>query len=96
MSAPNTRLPVKRELTPLPAPLWRQAAPAVARTAALVAAGVVGQWALRQAAKRALAAPFRQAKPPARTTAVARSEQPDDGVIAVSETVIMRRVIVRR
>jgi len=90
MTEPNYRLPVKREPSPLPAPLWQQAAPAVIRTAALVAVGVVGQWALRSAAKKAVAMPFSGG----RKTRAITAREPD--VIAVSETVIMRRVTVRR
>ena len=54
----NYRLPVKREPTPPPAPLWQQAAPVVIRGAALVAAGVIGEWLLRSAAKKAVSMPF--------------------------------------
>jgi hypothetical protein len=96
MSEPNTRLPVRREPSPPPAPLWQQAAPVVIRGAALVAAGVVGQWVLRNAARKAVSVPF-QAPKTGKTKAVAKSvEQPDD-IVAVSETIVwQRRVILRR
>lgn len=95
MSEPNNRLPAKREPSLPPAPLWRQAAPAVIRGAALVAAGVVGQWALRNAAKQAVTMPFRAAKSKPRAV-TRRTDSPQD-VVAISETVVMRRrVIVRR
>lgn len=92
MSQINTRLPVKRDPSPAPA-LWQQAAPAVIRATALVAAGVIGQWALRNAAKKAITAPFKTDK---KTQAVARREEQDGEIVAVSETVVMRRVVIRR
>ena len=64
----NYRLPVKREPVLPPAPLWQQAAPVVIRGAALVAAGVIGEWLLRSAAKKAISMPFSGKK----TRAVAR------------------------
>ncbi len=95
MSSRN--LPAKREPSPPPAPLWQQAAPAVIRGAALVAAGVVGQWALRNAAKIAVTAPFQSARSGRKTKAVATVEDEPGRIVAVSETVVMRRrVIVRR
>jgi hypothetical protein len=94
---PNLRLPVKREPAPPPA-LWRQAAPAVARGAALVAAGLVGEWLLRSAARRALSIPFQRDKPPRKSRALARRNASATAPreIAISETVITRRVIFRR
>ncbi len=95
MSELNRNLPVKREPSLPPAPLWQQAAPAVVRGAALVAAGVVGQWVLRAAAKKAITLPFQAAKGSRKTKAVA--EDGPGRIVAVSETVVMhRRVIVRR
>jgi hypothetical protein len=93
-STPNYRLPVKREVPPMPAvPLWQQAAPAVVRGAALVAAGVIAEWMLRAAAKRATSMslrPFRVKKPrsrgPAHTPAT----------VAYTETVVFQRTVVRR
>ncbi|HEY5639991.1 MAG TPA: hypothetical protein VIW01_08070 [Dehalococcoidia bacterium] len=97
MSEANRNLPVKREPSPPPAPLWQQAAPAVVRGAALVAAGVVGQWALRAAAKKAVTMPFQAAKGGRKTKAVAVAEDAGGQVVAVSETVVVRRrVVVRR
>ena len=97
MSEPNRNLPVKREPSQPPAPLWQQAAPAVARGAALVAAGVVAQWALRNAAKKAITLPFQAAKSARKTKAVATAEDQPGRIVAVSETVVVRRrVIVRR
>ncbi len=97
MSESNRNLPAKREQSLPPAPLWQQAAPAVIRGAALVAAGVVGQWALRNAAKLAVTAPFQAARSGRKTKALARTEDGPGRIVAVSETVVMRRrVIVRR
>ena len=97
MSEPNRNLPVKREPSQPPAPLWQQAAPAVIRGAALVAVGVVGQWALRNAAKMAITAPFQAAKTGRKTRAVAMAEDEPGRIVAVSETVVVhRRVVVRR
>lgn len=95
MNEPNTRLPVKREASPPPA-LWQQAAPAVIRGAALIAAGVVGQWALRNAARKAISMPFTASRSDKKTKALAKREQQDEGIVAISETIVMRRVILRR
>ena len=97
MSESNRNLPVKREPSLPPAPLWQQAAPAVVRGAALVAVGVVGQWALRAAAKKAITMPFQAAKSGRKTKAVATAEDQPGRIVAVSETIVLRRrVIVRR
>ncbi len=97
MSESNRNLPVRREPSQPPAPLWQQAAPAVVRGAALVAVGVVGQWALRAAAKKAITMPFQTAKNGRKTRAIASADDEAGSIIAVSETVVMhRRVIVRR
>lgn len=91
--AMNYRLPVKREPTPVPAPLWQQAAPVVIRGAALVAAGVIGEWLVRSATKKAVSLPF-SAK---RTRAVVPAPEPiKPAVIAYSETIVVKRTIVRQ
>src|SRR5438132_11909007 len=95
----NYRLPIKREPTPPPAPLWQQAAPVVVRGAALVAAGLIGEWLLRSFARNALNAPRADRKPSRKSTSLVST--PDDstpeGTISVSETtIVMRRLIVRR
>ncbi len=89
----SVRLPVPRRRASAPA-VWRQAAPIVARGAALVALGVLSEWLLRSAAKRALSLPFggRRRK---RTALARRQRQPASGVVAVSETIIARRVVYR-
>jgi len=101
----NSRLPVPvrvgppgRRSTVTPA-LWQQAAPVVARGAALVAAGLIGEWLLRSFARNAFSTPRAQPKSSAKSTALI--SKPDDsipeGTISVSETtIVMRRLIVRR
>ena len=97
MREPNRNLPVRRAPSQPPAPLWQQAAPVVIRGAALVAAGVVAQWALRNAAKKAITMPFQAAMSGRKTKAVATPEDRPGRIVAVSETVVVRRrVIVRR
>jgi len=98
----NSRLPVPLKARPpakrpsMTPTLWQEAAPVVARGAALVAVGLIGEWLLRTATKRALNPPTtsrRQAK----STAVVRkpADELPEGTI-VSETYFMRRIIVRR
>ena len=88
----SSRLPAKRETPSLPA-IWREAAPAVARGAALVAAGVAAEFLLRSMARGAISAPsLRQrakALAPRETTFV-------EEIITVSHTEITRRLISRR
>jgi hypothetical protein len=101
----NSRLPVpiKRSLparrrSDYPA-LWEQAAPVVARGAALVAAGLIGEWLLRSFARNAINAPRANSKTARKETAlVPKSDDAlPEGTVAISETtVIMRRLIVRR
>jgi hypothetical protein len=77
--------------------LWQQAAPAVVRGAALVAVGVVAQWALRSAAKMAVTVPLQAARGGRKTKAVVAAEDENGRIVAVSETIVVRRrVIVRR
>jgi hypothetical protein len=93
----NPLLPVRRTVQP-PA-LWQEAAPVVARGAALVAVGLIGEWLLRSVARSAFSPP-RNGRSKARgNTALVRreDEQPPPGTITISETLIMtRKVIVRR
>ena len=97
MREPNRNLPVRREPSPPPAPLWQQAAPAVVRGAALVAVGVVAQWALRNAAKMAVTVPLQAARGGRKTRAVVADADGNGRIVAVSETIVVRRrVIVRR
>jgi len=94
----NSRLPVKRTVAP-PVP-WRQAAPVLAQGAALVAAGVVAEWLVRSLAKSAFRLPLSMLGAPKRSKskdlALKREPSPPEGAIAISETVVMRRVILKR
>ena len=92
----NSRLPVRRSAQP--PVVWRRAAPAVVRGAALIAAGVAAEWLLRTATRRALGLALpdaRAARPKSRALAPRQRSQPD-GAMAVSETVVIRRLLVRR
>ncbi len=90
----NTRLPVKRR--PTHPTVWSRAAPVLARGAALVALGVAAEVGLNALAKWALRLPAlrRPAKPKALATR--RNGELLEGSYAVSETVVMRRLIFRR
>jgi hypothetical protein len=57
-----------------------------------VAAGVIGEWLLRSAVRKAAQAPFSRSK---KTRAAAVRDDRRE-TVAISETVVMRRVIVRR
>jgi hypothetical protein len=78
--------------------LWQQAAPVVARGAALVAAGLIGEWLLRSFARGAFNVPGNGRKSSkSKELSPVRHQEPRQETIAISETVIMtRRVIVRR
>jgi hypothetical protein len=92
-NTPNYRLPVKREPVLPPAPLWQQAAPVVIRGAALVAAGVIGEWLLRSMARKAVAAPFSGGKKKSRAV-VAKAPEPE--VVAYRETILVERTVIRK
>jgi hypothetical protein len=94
LEQPSSRLPVKSEGQPLPA-LWQQAAPVLARGAALVAVGIAAEWLLRSGTKRALSLPF-AGKKQAKNRALARKPGGPDEIVAISETVVTRRVLFRR
>jgi hypothetical protein len=101
----NSRLPVPVKPRPLarrpsmtPA-LWEQAAPVVARGAAVVLAGLIGEWLLRSFVRNGPNPPRAQRRPARRSTALVqkRDDTIPEGTISISETtVIMRRLIVRR
>ena len=101
----NSRLPVLRN-PPLPArqngrqpAIWQEAAPVVARGAALVAVGLIGEWVLRSLARNALNAPRNGKSKPRKSTALVRRGPEDSarGEVTVTETVIMtRKMIFRR
>ncbi len=85
----NTRLPVKRH--PAYPTVWSQAAPVLARGAALVALGVAAEVVLNTLAKGALRLPTKT-----KALATRRNGELPAGSYTVSETVIMRRLIFRR
>jgi hypothetical protein len=58
----------------------------------LVAAGVIGEWLLRSATKKAVSIPFSAKK----NRAVAKAEPAKPAVIAYSETVVVHRTITRQ
>ncbi len=90
----NPRLPVKRR--PAHPTVWKRAAPVLARGAALMALGVAAEVGLNALARGALRLPAlrRSAKSKAITTR--RNGKLPEGSLAVSETVVMRRLIFRR
>ncbi len=90
----NPRLPVER---PSAYPtLWRQAAPILARGAALVALGVVAEAALTALAKGTLRLPSLRRPAKSKALAAPRNGELPEGSYAVSETFVMRRLIFRR
>lgn len=93
----RSRLPVRREPLQPPA-LWQAAAPVVVRGAALVLAGVLSEWLLRSATKRALRIPLGGGKRPKSRALVRRKNGAGatEGAVAISETLVMRRVEMRR
>lgn len=91
------RLPVRR--TPLAPSLWQRAAPALVQGAVMLALGVAAEWLLRSAARQALRAPARPVRSLVerrRALVDARQEALPPGGVAVSETLILRRVTLRR
>ena len=90
-NTPNYRLPDKREVAQVPA-VWQQAAPVVIRGAALVAAGVIAEFLLRSAAKKAVSMPFggaaKKSRAVARRTALT--------TVAYTETIVVQRTITKR
>lgn len=88
---PASYLPVKHESAGIPA-IWREAAPLVVRGAALVAAGIAAEFLLRSMAKGAIPTSIRkkQVSPPAAATTFLEE------VVTVSQTVVTRRLTIRR
>jgi hypothetical protein len=83
---------MKRQMPAVPA-VWRDAAPVIARGAALIAAGIAAEFLVRSMARGAIPTRAVKAKP----QAVARRETAVfEEIVAVSQTVVTRRVIVRR
>lgn len=88
-NTPNYRLPVKREVHP-PAPIWRQAAPVVVRGAALVAVGIIGEWALRSAARKAVSLPFSGKREKNRAVA---NKDATPQLVTYTETIVVQRSV---
>jgi hypothetical protein len=89
---PSSSLPVKRQPSSLPA-IWREAAPVVVRSAALVAAGIAAEFLLRSMARGAMPATSRKRSvaPPVPATTTHLEE-----VVTISHSVITRRLFIRR
>jgi hypothetical protein len=83
----NYRLPVKQEAVQTPVPIWQQAAPIVIRGAAFVAAGVIGEWLLRSATRKAVSMPFKKSREVAARQPVLE---------AFEETIVIRRTLIRQ
>ncbi len=90
----NTRLPVKRP--PASPTVWSQAAPVLARGAALVALGVAAEVVLNTLARGALRLPTLRRPGKTRAIATRRNGDLPAGSYTVTETVFMRRFIFRR
>ncbi len=100
----NSRLPIPAKAAlpsrrpALQPALWQQAAPVVVRGAALVAVGLIGEWLLRSFARNAFSSSRSGKKTSQKPTSLvpARGDHLPEGTVAISETVVMRRVILRR
>ena len=80
----------------LPAPVTRVATAIAIGAALQVGVGLAGKYLARQAAKQALSAAGRKAvKPAPARRQVAADPIPSD-IAAISETVLIRRVLIRR
>ena len=90
----NLRLPVKRP--PTQATVWSQAAPVLARGVALVALGVAAELALNTLARGAMRLPALRRPAKAAALPARRKRELPEGSYAVSETVVLRRLIFRR
>ena len=89
----NLRLPVKR--SPTQPTVWSQAAPVLARGVALVALGVAAELAMNTLARGAMRLPALR-RPGKATVPARRKRELPEGSLAVSETVVLRRLIFRR
>lgn len=104
VAKPATALPARqtRQRAPLPAPVKKAATAMAVGTALQIGVSLTGKYLARQAGKQALnavAKPSRkQNTRPAREVAPAREVSPDPypHAAAVSETVVVRRVWIRR
>jgi hypothetical protein len=98
---PATPAPYRRERAGLPAPVKKAATALAIGTALQIGAGIAGRYLANQAARGAISAattkPTRRSTretKPAPSTALVRD--PMEGAAAVSETVMIRRVWIRR
>jgi hypothetical protein len=90
----NLRLPVMR---PSAYPtVWKQAAPVLAKGAALVALGVAAEVALNTLVKGVLRLPTLRRPSTSKSLPSRRNDGLPESGYAVSETVFMRRLIFRR
>ena len=90
----NLRLPVKR--SPTQPTVWSQAAPVLARGVALVALGVAAELALNTLARGAMRLPALRQPAKASALPARRKRELPEHSYAVSETVVLRRLIFRR
>ena len=98
MALQDRPLPSVRQAAPLPA-VWRPRVPgAVVRGAAFVAAGTIAEALVRRMVRRALGRTAGARAPAARSrrAAVVRPEPMPDDAQVVSDTVLFRRVRIRR
>lgn len=94
MARENPRLPAKR---PTVSPtVWSQAAPVLARGAALVALGVAVETALSVLARGALRLPSLRRSPKSRPLPARRNGDLPEGAYAMSETLVVRRRLLYR
>jgi hypothetical protein len=105
IAAPATGLPARqaRERASLPAPVKKAATAMAVGTALQIGVSLTGKYLARQAGKQALSAVARPAKvkakqKPSREVAPVRQQEVDPypHAGAVSETVVIRRVWIRR
>jgi hypothetical protein len=103
IAAPAPGLPARRERASLPAPVKKAATAMAVGTALQIGVSLTGKYLARQAGKQAINAVARpakkpQPKPKGREVAPARAQEVDPypHAGAVSETVVIRRVWIRR
>jgi hypothetical protein len=102
VAKPAQALPVRqRQRAPLPAPVKKAATAMAVGTALQIGVSLTGKYLARQASKQALNAvskPARKqgAKPAREVTVPVQAADPYPHAAAVSETVVVRRVWIRR
>ena len=100
-SAPTSPAPYRRERASLPAPVKKAATALAIGTVLQVGAGIASRYLANHAARGAISAATtkpgyrsKRGSQPAQTTALAGD--PMEGAAAISETVMIRRVWIRR